>query len=292
MTELEDVIEDSPNLARRTKDLYLYCVRDFLAFAGEQPDAWRLRAVEKWLVDLINTRGLKPQTARVYRKALRFASAAYARLAEDPAKDFAHLSSKIKVTRGVEREVVSFAEQLAILATCDREGLKDIRDRAILVLAFRTGLRREGIRSLDLDGIRAPIITTVNKGGDALAFQADPEVFTALEAWMDVLRLHGVNQGAVFRNVLGDKISDRMTAFQIWYVFQSRARRAGISRSIFPHLARHTLVTSLRKQGVTPLEISKLTGQTEQTIQQAYTHMKAERAVGAVLPPLLQPKKQ
>lgn len=290
MTDLEDIVEGSPNLARRTKDLYLYCIRDFLHFAGAAPDGWRLRAVEKWLRGLLE-RGLKPQTVRVYRKALRFASTGYARLEEDPSRDFAHLASKIKVTRGAEREPVTYQEQLLLLTTCNDNSPKSLRDRALLVLAFRTGLRREGMHALDIEGIQPPKVTTINKGGDSLTFEPDAEVFAVLQPWLELLQDRGITTGAVFRDIRGDKILDRMSAFQIWYVFRRRGRTAGVERSIFPHLARHSLVTSLREEGVTPLEIRGLTGQTEQTIQQHYTHVKSKGAVGSKLPSLLNPKR-
>jgi site-specific recombinase XerD len=55
---------------------------------------------------------------------------------------------------------------------------------------------------------------------------------------------------------------------------------------VFPHLARHSLVTWLREAGLSPAEVSKLTGQTERTIEDIYTHVRTRGSVSAVLPSL------
>lgn len=53
------------------------------------------------------------------------------------------------------------------------------------------------------------------------------------------------------------------------------------------HLARHSTVTWLREEGKSAAEVSKLTGQTERTIENIYTHVRTRGAVGAALPSLM-----
>lgn len=76
-----------------------------------------------------------------------------------------------------------------------------------------------------------------------------------------------------------------MSPFQIWRVFDQRAKRAGI-RHVFPHLARHSTVTWLREEGRSSAEVRLLTGQTEATIENVYSHVRKRGAIADVLPSL------
>lgn len=281
MSSLDELIETSTSLAERTKDLYRECVAEFVAFAGTDLGAYTLAVVERWLFELRKER--KPQTVNVYRKAIRFASRRFAKHQLGP--DFAAATEKVKVQPSESREPLTYEEAQLLLATCDAGDLVDLRDRALIILALRSGLRRGGLRALEMERVRPPKITTINKGGALITFEADAETFTVLGAWFDCLRQLGVQGGRVFLNVRKGKVRGAMSAFQIWKVFDRRAKQAGI-RHVFPHLARHSTVTWLREAGKSSAEVSKLTGQTERTIENIYTHVRTRGAVGEALPSL------
>ncbi len=281
VTSLDELIETSTSLAERTKDLYRECIAEFIAFAGTDTSAYTLAVVERWLFELRKDR--KPQTVNVYRKAIRFASRRFAKHKLGP--DFATDAEKVKVLPSEPREPLTYEEAQRLLTTCDGDELVAVRDRALIILALRSGLRRGGLRALEMTGVRPPKITTINKGGAHITFEADAETLTTLGAWIDRLRELGVTSGRVFLNVRKDKIRGVMSAFQIWKVFDRRAKQAGI-RHVFPHLARHSTVTWLREAGQSSAEVSKLTGQTERTIENIYTHVRTRGAIGKVLPSL------
>jgi integrase len=281
-SKLDELIATSLNLQARTKDLYRECVAAFVIYAGDNPSLYTEALVERWLFELLKDR--KPQTVNVYRKALRYASKRFAKHA-DHGRDFAANVEKVKAKKSKPRVPITYAEAALLLATCDGNALVDVRDRALLVLALRTGLRRGGLRALEMDGVEPPKITTINKGGDPLSFDADAETLEALGAWIERLRGLGVTTGRVFLDVRKNKIRGTMSAFQIWKVFERRAKQAGI-RHVFPHLARHSTVTWLREEGKSSAEVSQLTGQTERTIENIYTHIRTRGAVGEALPSL------
>jgi integrase len=280
-SKLDDLIETSLNLQSRTKDLYRECVAEFVTFAGDDPTVYTSALVERWLFELLKDR--KPQTVNVYRKAIRYAAKRYAK--HEGGRDFAADVEKVKAQPSEPRVPLTYEEAQLLLATCEGNELVDVRDRALIVLALRSGLRRGGLRALELSGIRPPKITTVNKGGASITFEADAETLAAVAAWADCLRALGVTAGRVFLNVRKGKIRGTMSAFQIWRVFDRRAKQAKI-RHVFPHLARHSTVTWLREEGKSSAEVSKLTGQTERTIENIYTHVRTRGAVGDALPSL------
>ena len=292
---LLDVIEHSLDLRPRTRELYIECVKSFLAFVGSDPRSlgsprYTAADVERWLIELRKER--EPQTVNVYRKAIRYASRRWVKYAgaDERRDDFAAQVDKIKVTKKAPKAPMSYEEAKKLLAACDGAELVDIRDRALIVTALRTGLRRGGLEALTFEGIAPPRITTINKGGDTLTFEADPETLDALQRWMGHVRAAGIATGQIFRDIDDDdKIGPPMTPFKIWYAFKRRARKAKI-RAVYPHLARHTLVTWLREQGLSSATVGRLTGQTERTIENIYTHVQTHGPVANALPSLLPPK--
>lgn len=298
---LDEAIARNLDLSDRTRDLYRECVADFIAFAGANLTGWTYGTVEDWLGRLLShgrtvaarDRGkCSPQTVRVYRKAIRCASLQYARRNRTAgAIDFAQDVPKIKAKAGVTREPLTYEEAGKLLDTCSGAKPANIRDRALLVLALRSGLRRGGLHALMIEAIRPPKITTVNKGGELITFEADVETFGALNEWLQLLAVAGFKTGPVFRDVWAatdgtTQVGEQLTPYQLWSVFRSRAKRAKI-RHVFPHLARHSTVTWLREEGKSAAEVSKLTGQTERTIENIYTHVRTRGAVGDALPSLM-----
>jgi len=297
---LDDAIARNLDLADRTRELYRECIADFIAFAGANPSAWNYGAVEDWLGRLLShgrtiaarERGkCSPQTVRVYRKAIRCASKQYSRRQGRPELDFARDVGKVKAKPSEAREPLTYEEAGKLLDTCRDNKPENMRDRALLVLALRTGLRRGGLHFMKIEGVRPPKITTRNKGGDPITFEADAETFAVLGEWLTLLAVAGHKTGPVFRDVWAandgtTQVGEPLTPYQIWSVFRSRAKRAKI-RHVFPHLARHSTVTWLREEGKSAAEVSKLTGQSERTIENIYTHVRTRGAVSDALPSLV-----
>jgi integrase len=301
---LDEALARNLDLGERTRELYRECLADFIAFAGANPQGWNYGAVEDWLGRLLShgrtaasrERGkCSPQTVRVYRKAIRCASKQYSRRQGKPDLDFARDVGKIKAKPGTAREPLTYEEAGKLLDTCVGASPVNIRDRALLVLALRSGLRRGGLFALMIENIRPPKITTRNKGGDPITFEADGETFSVLNEWLQLLAVAGATRGSVFRDVWAandgtTQLGEPLTPYQIWSVFRSRAKRAKI-RHVFPHLARHSTVTWLREEGKSAAEVSKLTGQTERTIENIYTHVRTRGAVGDAMPSLMKGRK-
>jgi integrase/recombinase XerC len=289
-SKLDDLVSRSLDLRDRTRDLYRECVEAFVIFAGNDPRQYTPGLVEDWLFELLKER--LPQTVNVYRKAIRYASRQWAKRGtrQTPNEDFAANVDKVKAKTAAKRVPLTDTEVAELLETCASNTPIDVRDRALLVLAFRSGLRRGGICALTVENIQPPMITTINKGGDLITFTADNETLEQLALWLTLLRESGHTRGCVFRNVHPTAgIGKPLSPFQIWSMFRSRAKRAGV-RHTFPHLARHTIITKLREAGTSSAEVGTLTGQTERTIEDIYTHPRVKGAVGDVIPSLFKKK--
>ena len=166
-----------------------------------------------------------------------------------------------------------------LTASCIGDQIVDLRNYALVVMFVRTGVRRGGLHKLNRDDIGSDRrIQIILKGGRPHSFILDDQTHEALQVWLACLHQHGITSGAVFRRIRKNRIGDRMSPFQVWHVVSEAAKHAKI-RHVFPHLLRHTLVTVLREDGATPLEVSGLTGQSEETIMRTYTHHRPTHAV-------------
>jgi integrase len=260
---LEKMIASSSRLRdTTTKGFYQRSVRGFLAFAGDNPKHWTGAAVEAWRDDL-KSRGLKPETINGRIFALRFASRRYADLGHGI--DFARAAETLPTSTGKTRQAIPLDVARQILATCGFRSPADLRDRALLTLALRTGMRRGGLakllRSDDQDGR----LTVTLKGGRRHKMPpCDEETRGALTAWYAWLDGAGAARGRIFRS-LHRTLEDRWTVGEslseagIYSIVVGRAQAAGAGH-VHPHLFRHTFVSWARQNGWPDWYIAQWTG--------------------------------
>ena len=152
------------------------------------------------------------------------------------------------------------------------DGVKGLRDRALLLLGFAAALRRSELVGLDvehLERVREGLVVNLVRsktdqegGGRRIAVpygrsQACP--VTAVNNW---LRVAGIDTGPVFRSVdkAGAVAIGRLSAQSVSLIVKRSACAIGLdSASFSSHSLRAGLVTSAAKAGVS---ISKIQAQT------------------------------
>lgn len=201
-------------------------------------------------------------------------------------------------------EVATPAEVAAIIAQCSLRAPTGIRNRALLVLLYRSGLRigeALALRPADLDlrHHRVRVLhgkgsRTTGKGsasggrsGKATMRSVHPDASDALARWLDRRRALGIRGGPLFCTLEGGKLS----AGYVRDALARYARRAGVTRRVTPHTLRHTYAAELEAAGVSPLRISKALGHSSIAVTHRYmdhlTNGDAIEALAAVeLPPL------
>ena len=160
-----------------------------------------------------------------------------------------------------------------LLATCASDGLRDIRDRAILMVAFASGGRRRSeIASLRVEQltVEAPIElpdspplpslaihlgrtkTTTGEQDEIVYLTGQP--VEALNAWMAVA---GIEKGSVFRGIgRWNTVSKRALDPQsVNAILKQRAEMAGLERAEFSaHGLRSGYLTEAANRGIPLLE--------------------------------------
>ena len=152
---------------------------------------------------------------------------------------------------------LSDGEVSALLAECSPDRPSGRRDRAIVLLLVRLGLRRVEVARLELGDIdwRAGVITVVGKGNRAEQLPLPVEVGEALVDYLRLDRPRDLSSRAVFVSLRAPYGS--LSGPGVGGVVQHLAGRAGLG-SIGPHRFRHTAATGVLREGGDLVEVGQL----------------------------------
>jgi site-specific recombinase XerD len=190
-------------------------------------------------------------------------------------------SEAVKATlRGIRRSVgtapknrkaPAIAEVMHRISRTTGLRIKDIRDRALLLLGFAAALRRSEIVALDVsdiefveDGLRITIRrskTDQEAAGQTIAVIRGGThcPVKALREWLDVAQ---ITEGPVFRGIRkGGKITDRrLSGKSVRIIMKDATSRAGFnSRDYSAHSLRSGAATTAAKRGAPIHKMQQLT---------------------------------
>ena len=182
-------------------------------------------------------------------------------------------------TRRLPPEILSDAEVCALMRACGRHAPTGLRNRALIALLYRTGLRINEALSLypkDLELSDGSVRVLNGKGGKSRTVGLDPGAAAIIERWSDArsqLELSG--RQPLFCTLRGEPMADAY----VRVMMKRLGARAGIDKRVHAHGLRHTHATQLRVEGVDIAIISKQLGHTSITTTARYLDHLAPRAV-------------
>jgi integrase/recombinase XerD len=154
------------------------------------------------------------------------------------------------------------------------------RDRALLELLYATGARISEAVGLDVDDARGRLdidgsVRLHGKGGRDRVVPVGSAAIRAVGDYLAAGRpsLVAGDSHALFLNSRGGRLS-RQSA---WSVLRRSAEKAGIERTISPHVLRHSYATHLLDGGADVRVVQELLGHASVTTTQIYTLVTAER---------------
>jgi site-specific recombinase XerD len=181
-------------------------------------------------------------------------------------------------------------EVAAIIGGCSPRARTGIRNRALLVLLYRSGLRISealALKPSDVDLARHTVRVLHGKGNKATVRGFHPTATDALARWIDTRKGLGLRNGPLFCTLDGRPLHDQYVRLLLGRL----AVKAGIDKRVHPHGLRHTFADELRAAGVDVVVISKLLGHSSIAVTSRYLdHLTNDRAVAALeaveLPPI------
>jgi integrase/recombinase XerD len=165
-----------------------------------------------------------------------------------------------------------------LLAPENPDSPENLCDRAILELAYASGLRLSELKNLRLEQLHleAGFINVIGKGNKERVVPVGKKAVEALNRYLDAARPKLVtpkSPASVFLTRRGTPFA----SVTLWLRIKNRVRRAGIARNITPHMLRHSFATHLLEHGADLRVIQELLGHANISTTEIYTHVAGSR---------------
>ena len=157
------------------------------------------------------------------------------------------------------------------------ESPAELRDRAVVELLYAGGLRISEITALDIDHVNFDN-STVRIFGKGSKERIVPLYDAAMDAIAEYItfgrRYLGKHQDpdAMFLNARGKRI----TRQGLWLQLKKVTLVAGITKTITPHMLRHSFASHLLNGGASLRHVQELLGHENIATTQIYTHLTSE----------------
>ncbi|WP_042880838.1 tyrosine-type recombinase/integrase [Cupriavidus necator] len=252
MTAFRDWLQAHRGASTPTVRLYERDATDLVKELGEDVSSWTVRAVRDFVTDRAARSGVRITQKRItsLRSFLRFLNASGQ--SRTGLADVVPAVASWRLAR-LPRSL-SEDEVARLIATCDGTAPGHIRDRAILLLLVRLGLRAGDVAQLRLGDIdwRGGTLLVAGKGRYQVRLPLPQDVGDALLAYLDHRAKTQSSDRMFLRSIAptgpfksGDGVSS---------VVERALQRAGIrSPAKGAHLLRHTAATQMLRNGV-PLD--------------------------------------
>jgi integrase/recombinase XerC len=253
-----------------TRSAYVSDVRSLAQLAG-QTDMRELGAPEvRRSLSTLHARGLSgrslARTLSSWRAFYRFLIERDAGLREDPCaglkapKSIKHLPSALSPDEAVQ------------LVTITDDDALSIRDRAVLELAYSSGLRLAELAGLDLGRVDMDTgeVRVWGKGAKERIVPVGAHARKAIAAWLAVR--HDIAKPDELALFVGDR-GLRITPRAIQRRLASWAIKQGLDRHVHPHMLRHSFASHVLQSSGDLRAVQEMLGHASIASTQVYTHL-------------------
>ena len=265
-------------LSRNTRESYRRDLEQCAAFVADRGAAdWRGVTAEHagaWVRSLSRRSAVSSQARKL--TALRMFARFLVREGRRP-DDFTELLSGPRLVRRLPQSL-SESEAGRLVASPSGGDPASLRDRALLELLYSSGLRVSELSALtlqqvDLDGGLARVF---GKGSKERVVPIGAKARAALAAWITSGRPHFVKARTRSELFLGRR-GTGLSRVSLWSIVKKHARRAGIKKSVKPHLLRHSFATHLLSGGADLRAIQEMLAWPSISTTQIYTAVEGKR---------------
>ena len=151
-------------------------------------------------------------------------------------------------------EVLTEAEAIALIRSCSTRAPTGVRNRALIAVLWRCGLRISealGLELRDVDLDAGSLRVRHGKGDKSRTVGVDEQTAALLARWLDRRKTIGAGARApIFCTLQGGRIDSSY----VRRLLPRLARRAGVEKRVHAHGLRHTHAAELAREG-TPINI-------------------------------------
>lgn len=265
-------------LSDNTVEAYM---RDYTTFAGfilrkydVPPTKVEQYMVERYLAFLFEEcRHAKASQARELSGVKAFFN--YLLINDKIEQSPTELISAPKRTRHLP-DVLTVDEVEQIINSVPFDTPKGRRDRAMLELLYSCGLRVSELTALRLSDLffGEGYIRVMGKGSKQRLVPIGNVARERIMLYMDVRKAKdSKNKDILFLNNRGGAL----TRVMVFYVIRDAVERAGIDKSVSPHIFRHSFATHLLEGGASIRQVQEMLGHESIETTEIYTHLDTSR---------------
>jgi integrase/recombinase XerD len=187
---------------------------------------------------------------------------------------------EVAVTRRAVRlpKTLTRSEVIALLELPVRDRAEDQRDRVMLELLYASGLRVSELVGLTLSQVDLSLgcLRVLGKGAKERVVPMGQTARDLLQEYLDHVRPALLKRRST-RVLFVSRRGRGLTRQACWKLLLLRARRAGITKSISPHVLRHSFATHLLEGGADLRAVQTMLGHADIATTQIYTHVERSR---------------
>ncbi len=169
---------------------------------------------------------------------------------------------------------LSLEEVDRLLAAPDISKSAGIRDRAMIEVLYATGLRVSELVGLTMDAVDldSGFVRPMGKGSKERIVPLGESAIAWLRAHLGRGR-RATASPYLFLNYRGRPLGRA----GCWLILRGHARKAGIRKTVSPHMLRHSFATHLLERGADLRSVQMMLGHSDISTTEIYTHVIRER---------------
>jgi integrase/recombinase XerD len=192
---------------------------------------------------------------------------------ENPMLDLARPRPWVRLPRTLTQEEVT-----RLLDHAQGSLPESRRDAAMVELLYATGLRVSELVNLQLSQLNLAVgyVLAFGKGAKQRVVPMGDVARQKIQLYLDIAR------GSLLKkresaHVFVTRRGRPLTRQGFWKLLRARARKAGVTQPVSPHMLRHSFATHLLDRGADLRSVQAMLGHASIATTQIYTHVERER---------------
>ena len=192
---------------------------------------------------------------------------------DNPARDVTTRRRGVRLPKTLTPQEVT-----ALLELPSQPTPEDDRDRVMLELLYATGLRVSELVSVETLNVNIEVgyLRVMGKGSKQRLVPMGETARRLLSEYLERVRPRLLKQRSS-RFLFVSRRGGSLTRQGFWKLLRLRARRAGLTRAVSPHMLRHSFATHLLGGGADLRSVQTMLGHADIATTQIYTHVERER---------------
>src|SRR5262245_33271713 len=262
-------------LADHTLESYSRDLQRLAAFAAGREttvDALDRHALEQFVAAMMSE-GLSPRsvarTVAAVRGFYRFAVLAQ-HLQNSPANDLQPPRAWPALPK-----LLAVDEVEKLIQQPDVSTPRGLRDRALIEVLYATGLRVSELihlRASDMN-LEAGYVSCTGKGNKQRIVPIGDEATRWVKKYIREARPALLGKRASPERFVNARRAGGLTRVGFWKILKAYGRKAGLARTLSPHVLRHSFATHLLEHGADLRAIQMMLGHADLSTTQIYTHV-------------------